>query len=126
MLNSGMFAFRQIEPDVTVMDFTGRLTTPGIIVADVENMIKKRIERGSRKLVLDLGKVDFVDSSGVGMMMVCWSNMEKVGGTMVIAGAAGHVKRVLEGVCLHRTIRMYADVASACQGMAAPAAPPAS
>jgi len=95
-------------------------------VADVENMIKKRIERGSRKLVLDLGKVDFVDSSGVGMMMVCWSNMEKVGGTMVIAGAAGHVKHVLESVCLNRTIRMYDDVPSACQGIAAPAAPPAS
>ena len=125
MLNSGLFVLRQVEPDVTVIDFKGRLTTPGIIVADVENIIKKRVERGSRKLVLDLAKVDYVDSSGVGMMMVCWSAMEKSGGKMVIAGAAGHVKRVLESVCLDRTIRMFSDLASACEAMGETAAPPA-
>jgi anti-sigma B factor antagonist len=123
MLNSGLLVFRQIEPDVTVVDFKGRLTSPAIMVAEAESFVKKRIERGSKKIVLELSKVEFLDSSAVGMLMVCWSAMQKAGGTMVIAGAGGYVKQVLESVCLHRTIRMYADLASACKSMEEPAAP---
>jgi anti-anti-sigma factor len=125
MLNSGLFVCRQIEPDVTVMDFTGRLTTPAILVADVERYIKKRIERGIRKLVLDLGKVDLIDSSAVGMLVVCSSAMEQAGGNLVIAGAAGYVKRVLELVHVDRTIPMYSDLPAACKAMTAPTGPPA-
>ncbi len=111
------FVFRQREPDVTVMDFTGPLSMPGITVADVERAIKRRIEDGSRKLVLDLNKVDFLDSSGVGLLVVCSSAMEKAGGKMAIAGATGVVKQVLGIVHLERVIGMYSDLASACEAI---------
>jgi anti-sigma B factor antagonist len=75
--------------------------------------------------VLDLSKVEFIDSSAVGMLVFCWSAMEKAGGAMVIAGAAGYVKQVLESVHLNRTIRMYSDLGSACKAMAESTAPPA-
>lgn len=123
MLSTGLFVVREIEPDVVVMDFKGRLTTPGIMVASVEQTIKRRIEVGARKLVLDLSKVDFIDSSGVGMLMVCWSSMNKAGGKLVIAGAAGYAKEVLEMVHLGRHVGMYPNLAEACQAMSEPAAP---
>jgi len=108
------FVFLQVEPDITVMDLTGRLTTLSLTLGEVERAIKKRIEQGARKLVLDLGKVDFVDSSGVGMLVVVASAMEQAGGRMVIAGAAGTLKKILETVHLERTVQMYRDAASAC------------
>ncbi|MGO9273574.1 MAG: STAS domain-containing protein [Terriglobia bacterium] len=111
------FVFRQVGPDITVMDVTGRLTALGLTLGEVERAIKKRIEQGAKKLVLDLGKVDFVDSSGVGMLVVVASAMEQVGGRMVIAGAAGTLKRILEIVHLERTVRMYPDAASACAAL---------
>lgn len=123
MLSTGLFVVREIEPDVLVMDFKGRLTTPGIMVASVEQTIKRRIEVGARKLVLDLSKVEFIDSSGVGMLMVCWSSMTKAGGKLVVAGAAGYAKQVLEMVHLEKHLGMYPSVAEACQAMLEPAAP---
>ena len=108
------FVFRQVEPDITVLDLTGRLTTQGLTLGEVERAIKKRIEQGARKMVLDLGKVDFVDSSGVGMLVVVATAMERAGGRMVIAGAAGTLKRILETVHLERAMEMYPDAASAC------------
>jgi len=111
------FEFRQVEPDITVMDFTGRLTTLSLMLGEVERSIKKRIDQGARKLVLDLSKVDFVDSSGVGMLVVVVCAMEQAGGRMVIAGAAGTLKRILETVHLERTVKMYPDAASACAAM---------
>lgn len=123
MLSTGLFVVRQIEPDITVLDFKGRLTTPGIMLASVEQTIKGRIEAGVRKLVLDLSKVDFVDSSGVGMLMVCWSTMNKAGGKLAVAGVTGYPKEVLQMVHLEQHLGMYADVTAACQAMAEPAPP---
>jgi len=111
------FVFRQVDPEITVMDLTGRLTTLSLMLGEVERAIKKRIEQGAWKLVLNLGKVDFVDSSGVGMLVVVASAMEQAGGRIVIAGAAGVLKKILETVHLERTVRMYPDVASACADM---------
>ena len=125
MLSTGLFVVKEIAPDVVVMDFKGRLTTPGIMVASVEQTIKRRIEGGARKLVLDLTKVDFVDSSGIGMLMVCWSSMNKAGGKLVIAGAAGYAKEVLNMVHLERHVGMYSDLAEACKAMTEPGPPPA-
>jgi anti-sigma B factor antagonist len=113
-----LFVFRQIDPDITVMDFAGSLTTPEILVAEVERFIKKRIECGCRKLVLDLTDVQYVDSSGVGLLVVCMSAMEQAGGRMVIAGASGQTKRALEVAHLELMIGMYSDVASACEVLA--------
>jgi anti-sigma B factor antagonist len=111
------FAFRQVEPDITVMDLTGRLTSQGLTLGEVERAIKQRIEQGARKLVLDLSKVDFVDSSGVGKLVVVVSAMEQAGGRIVIAGAAGTLKRILGTIHLERTVHMYPDAASACAAM---------
>ncbi len=111
------FVFRQVEPDITVMDLTGRLTSRGLTLREVERAIEERIEQGARKLVLDLSKVDFVDSSGVGMLVVVARAIEQAGGRMVIAGAAGTLKRILGTVHLERTVQMHPDAASACAAM---------
>ena len=111
------YAFRQVDPEITVMEFKGDLSIPGITVAEVERAIKKRLEKGCRKLVLDLGKVGFLDSLGVGLLAACSGDMERLGGRLAVAGASGHVKHVLEIVHLDRILAMYSDLDSACQSM---------
>ncbi len=114
------FDFRRVDPDVTVMDFSGRLSTPGIMVAEVERTIRRTIEGGVRKLVLDLGRVDFIDSSGIGVLAVCSGMMKQAGGRMAVTRAAGIVKQALEAVSLDRVIGIYPDLASACAAMSEP------
>ena len=118
------FDFRQVDPDVTVMDFSGRLSTPGIMVAEVERTIKKTIEGGVRKLVLDLGRVDFIDSSGIGVLAVCSGVMKQAGGRMAVTGAAGIVRQALEAVSLDRVIGIYPDLAAACAALSEPYSKP--
>ena len=111
------FVTRQHEPDVTVMDFTGQLTWGNSLV-EAEYAIKDRIRGGSRKLVLDLTNVNFLDSAGVGMLVVCSSVMQQAGGRLVVAGAAGKVKHVLELTRIDKVIGIYPDLPSACGGFA--------
>ncbi len=118
------FDFRRVDPDVTVMDFSGSLSTPGIMVAEVERAIKKTIEGGVRKLVLDLGRVDFIDSSGIGVLAVCSGVMKQAGGRMAVTRASGIVKQALEKVSLDRVIGIYPDLAAACAAMSEPHSEP--
>ncbi len=110
------FATRQIEPEITVMDFSGRLTLGNQLI-DIEHAITDHIRQGGRKLVLELSKLDFMDSAGVGALVLCSSAMKKTGGKMVLAGAAGKVKQVLELTSLDRIIEMYSDLSSACEAL---------
>jgi anti-sigma B factor antagonist len=114
---------RQVERDVTIIELAGQLTL-GNALTEVEIEIKQHLQKGSRRLVLDLGKLTFLDSSGVGMLAVCSGLMDRAGGRMVIAGAGGKVKEVLEMVHLDRVTGMYSDLASACAAFAGPPASP--
>jgi len=118
------FATRQIEPDITVMDFSGRLTLGNQLI-DIEHAITDHIRQGGRQVVLELSKLDFMDSGGVGALVICSSTMKISGGKMVLAGAAGKVKQVLELTSLDRIIEMYSDVSSACEALSGTAPPPA-
>lgn len=118
------YNIRHQEPGLTIMDFTGQLTL-GNALQGVEHAIKGLIEQGSRKLVLDLTELHFLDSAGVGLLAVSAGAMEKVGGRILIAGAHGRVEEVLVLTHLHRIIGMYPDLAAACEALADPATPPA-
>jgi anti-sigma B factor antagonist len=117
------FVTRQHEPDLTVMEFTGQLSFGNSLV-EVEYEIKDRIQEGCRKLVLDLANLSFLDSAGVGVLVVCSSAMEQAGGRLAVAGAGGRVNQVLEITHVNKVIAMYPDLASACAGLAGKTAPP--
>ena len=104
---------------------TGRLTL-GNRLTEVEHAIKDCIEKGARKLALDLTNLTFMDSSGIGMVMLCAGRIREVGGRMHIVGAQGHVKKVLELTQIHQVIPMVPDLASLLANPeASSAAPPA-
>ena len=111
------FVTRHVDPDVTVVDFTGQLTL-GNKLMEAEHTIRELIRQGSKKLVLDLTKLTFLDSAGVGVLAVCSGAMTKAGGRLLIAGASGRVKEVLQLTRLDQVIGMVSDVASACSAFA--------
>jgi len=118
------YSIRHQEPGLTIIEMTGQLTL-GNALQGVEHAVKDLIEQGSRKLVLDLAQLNFLDSAGVGMLAVCAGAMEKVGGKFIIAGAHGRVEEVLLLTHLHRVIGMYPDLAAACAALADSPIPPA-
>ena len=109
---------RQVEPDITVMEITGRLNLGNTLIS-VEDAIKKLIQDGVRKLVLDLTGLSYIDSSGIGMIVMCAGQMGQAGGRMRVAGAQGVVARAFELVRLSLVVPQDSDVDSACAAIAA-------
>lgn len=103
--------------DVTVVALTGRLLL-GNALGYAENAINRLIDGGTRKLVLDLSGLDYIDSSGLGMLIFCGGRMEQAGGRMRISGAAATVARVFEIAHAGRVLQFDADVETACRNLA--------
>ncbi|HSC28231.1 MAG TPA: STAS domain-containing protein [Vicinamibacterales bacterium] len=55
-----------VEPDITVMEVSGRITL-GRECQRVEWAIEELIEGKQKKVVLDLSKVTYLDSAGIGI-----------------------------------------------------------
>mgnify|MGYP003300318222 CR=1 FL=1 len=51
---------------------------------------------GLKQLIVNLGDVTFIDSSGLGMLIGCYKTMHGRQGRMMICDAADNVYRVLE------------------------------
>ena len=100
--------------DVTVVELSGRLLL-GNALSYAENAINRLIDGGTRKMVIDLARLDYIDSSGLGMLIFCGGRMEQSGGRMRVAGASGAVARVFEIAHANRVLQFDADLASACR-----------
>lgn len=59
-----------------------------------------------RRLYLDLSCVDFMDSSGLGLIMGRYALMKEIGGDVVVCEPSAGVERVLKLAGLERLVRV--------------------
>jgi anti-sigma B factor antagonist len=109
---------RAVPPDITVFELKGRLTL-GNRLTEAEHAIKSEIGAGCRKMVLDLGQLDFIDSAGLGLLVMCAGAMEREGGRLCVASSNVHVVHVFEITHLERVMALHPDAQSACQSLGA-------
>ena len=75
------------------------------------------------KVVIDLARLDYIDSSGLGMLIFCSGRMEQSGGRMRVAGAGASVARAFEVAHADRVLHFDSDLEAACQSLNAGNAP---
>jgi anti-sigma B factor antagonist len=82
----------------------------GRIAADIAPRFKAHLAeymtRGNRAIVLDLGAVTFIDSSGLGALVSSLKTMGK-DGDLVIACAQGAVASMFKLTRMDKVFRMY-------------------
>jgi len=83
------------DNDITGISCYGRFTL-GTRLSETEALINSLLDQGTRKLVLDLTNVDFVDSAGLGIIMRAFGEIEQRGGHLRIAGPKEQVRRLFE------------------------------
>jgi anti-sigma B factor antagonist len=111
----------RVEPDITVFEISGRLYL-GDPLKSVEAEIRKLIEGGARKLVIDLTDLKSIDSSGIGVVINCGEELVRLGGEIRLAGAHGSVAKILATIRIDRIIPVDDDLASACARFSSSAA----
>lgn len=110
------YSTSNLEPDITLLNLAGQLTL-GNKLMEIEYDIKERIDKGARKLVVDVGQLTYIDSAGLGAVAISAGRVERMGGKLVVAGATGKVRQVIELARLHQVMGLYDDVAAACAAL---------
>ena len=63
--------------------------------------VRTTLERGSRKIVLNLSKVSYLDSSGVGELVGCYTSIKNKGGELRICGLNTRIFGLIKMTSLH-------------------------
>jgi anti-anti-sigma factor len=113
------YELRQLEPNVIVASLTGQLNL-GNRLMDFEHNIKQHIQEGSRKLVLDLSGLTYIDSAGLGMVATCAGMMFRAGGKLVVVTPGSKITHMFEITRLDRVIDLYPDFAAAMAAISEP------
>lgn len=104
-------ASRQVG-DVTVLDVAGRITL-GEGASAFRDAIRDLGAKGSKKVLLNLGEVSYIDSSGIGEMVSGFTTVTNNGGQLKLEGLSKRVKDLLQITKLYTVFEVYDDEADA-------------
>ena len=64
---------------VVILDLKGRLTA-GEETAVLREKLRAEAAAGRKNVILNLAEVDYIDSTGLGTLVICYTSLQKAGG----------------------------------------------
>lgn len=83
------------QGDVSILDLDGNLAL-GPAVSTFRDHVQDLVEAGQKKILVNLLRVAFVDSSGIGSMVGAHTSLESAGGQCKFYGAQPRVLQALK------------------------------
>lgn len=80
---------------ISVVDFSGSITL-GEGSATLRRTVKDLLEKGQRKILLNLEDVDYIDSSGIGELVAAHSTVETAAGELKLLGLTRRVRDIMQ------------------------------
>lgn len=105
------FPTRTTDSGVVVIRPEGRLNM--VAAPSLRKELHGLVETGNSRLVVDLSKTDFIDSSGLGALISGLKVARQAGGDLRIAAPTKQVVTVLELTNLNRVLRAHDSADSA-------------
>lgn len=102
----------QPAADLCLLEFSGKLMM-GNDSRQVEWSVAELLKQGVRKIVFDLSRLDCIDSTGVGIIVMCEGRVRHAGGEVRIAGPVGLVHDTLVMTHVDRLMRFFPTVSEA-------------
>jgi anti-anti-sigma factor len=86
---------KQLDSGVAVVTISGRLVF-GTDEERLASITGELIGQGQKKFVYDISELQYADSSGIGTLVACLTNIRKAGGELRMAGANVRMKRLFQ------------------------------
>lgn len=97
---------------VTVLDLSGRITL-GEGSVQLRDAIRDLISKGQKNILLNLGEVNYIDSSGLGELVSAYTTAKNQNAGLKLLNLTKKVKDVLQLTKLYTVFDIYDDEASA-------------
>lgn len=97
---------------VTILDLSGRITLgEGSVV--LRDQIRDLISKGEKKILLNLGDVTYIDSSGIGELVSAFTTVRNQGGELKLLNLTKKVHDLLQITKLYTVFDVKDDETSA-------------
>jgi anti-sigma B factor antagonist len=102
--------------DVAVLDISGRITLgEGNVM--LREIVRELADKGNKKVVLNLGEVQYIDSSGVGELVKVHTTLRNQGGQLRLVNLNKRVNDLLQMTRLSAVFDIERDEASAVRSL---------
>jgi anti-sigma B factor antagonist len=79
---------------VTILDIHGKITI-GEGSAEIRNTVRDLLQAGKKKILLNLGDVSYVDSSGIGELVSSFTTVTNQGGELKLLNLTKKLRELL-------------------------------
>ena len=97
--------------DVTVIDAAGRITL-GEGSSTFRDSIKELVGKGHKKILLNLGDVSYIDSSGIGELVSGFTTVSNAGGQLKLLKLTKRIQDLLQITKLYTIFEVFDDEAA--------------
>jgi anti-sigma B factor antagonist len=98
--------------DVAVVDVAGRITL-GEGSSVLRDAMRDLVSKGQKKILLNLGEVSYIDSSGIGELVSGFTTVTNSGGALKLLNLNKRVKDLLQITKLYTVFDVHEDEAGA-------------
>jgi anti-sigma B factor antagonist len=102
---------RQID-GITILDLSGRITL-GEGSVQLRDGVRDLLSKGAKKILLNLGDVNYIDSSGIGELVSAYTTVRNQGGDLKLLNLTKKVHDLLQITKLYTVFDIKDDEASA-------------
>jgi anti-sigma B factor antagonist len=105
---------RQVD-GVTIVDCSGRITLgEGSVM--MRDTVRDLLAKGNKKIVLNLGEVNYIDSSGIGELVSAFTTTKNQGGELKLLHLTKKVHDLLQITKLYTVFDVKEDETAAVKG----------
>lgn len=115
-----MFIALRESDGIVILDITGEISRTHAVAITLHTVVKSQVEQGRTNILLNLEKVDFVDSFGIGELLASYISIQNSGGRMKLIGVPRKVDVLFRIVGLDRVFESFRSESSALQSFADP------
>ena len=105
---------------VTIVDLDGRITL-GDTNRQLHNAIRRLVEEGKTQIVLDLAKVTYIDSTGLGELVSGFSTLKAKNGALKLLRVPGKVMDLMVMTKLYTVFEIHEEEINAVNSFDVPA-----
>ena len=98
--------------DVAVLDLSGRITL-GEGSVQLRDAVRDLLSKGSKQILLNLGDVTYIDSSGIGELVSAFTTVKNSGGELKLLNLTKKVHDLLQITKLYTVFDVKDDEATA-------------
>lgn len=103
--------------DVSVVDVAGRITL-GEGSSAIRETLRDMVGKSQKKILLNLGEVSYIDSSGIGELVSGFTTVTNSGGQLKLLNLNKRVKDLLQITKLYTVFDVHDDEAGAIRSFA--------